>query len=132
MNNVKCKPCPEDSSDSDDIGLFVVDCATSVNVTASPESQKTGKWIIDSGATCHICNNQSSFVELYPLKTSVNVKLGDGHTMDASAIGVVSLRAKFGQVIRRYKLHDVLYVPNFLQYFECLKGSREGNICEVQ
>ena len=33
--------------------------------------------------------------------------------MDASAIGVVSLRAKFGQVIHKYKLHDVLYVPNF-------------------
>ena len=33
--------------------------------------------------------------------------------MDASAIGVVSLRAKFGQVIRMYKLHDVLYIPNF-------------------
>ena len=57
--------------------------------------------------------NQSSFVELYPLKTFVNVKLGDGHTMDASAIGVVSLRVKFVQVIPRYKLHDVLYFPNF-------------------
>ena len=36
VNNVKCKLCLEDSSDSDDIGLVAVDCATSVNVTASP------------------------------------------------------------------------------------------------
>lgn len=79
----------------------------------SPGLSTSGKWIIDPGATCHICNNRSSFVELYPLKTHSDVKLGDGRTLSATARGIVSLRVKYGRESRKCKLDDVLYVPDF-------------------
>ena len=79
VNTVKFGSHPDDSSDSDETGLLVVH-ALSSKVNISPGLSTSGKWIIDSGATCHICNNRSSFVELYPLKTQTDVKLGDGRT----------------------------------------------------
>ena len=106
VNSAKCKPSPDDSSDSETGLVTTIDCAASMTSV----QLKRDKWIIDSGATCHICCNRSSFVELYPLKTSVNVRLGNGHMLTAPAAGIVSFKAKCGC---RYRLYDVLYVPDF-------------------
>ena len=65
VNTIKAGSHPDDSSDSDETGLLV-DHVLSSKVNISPGLSTSGKWIIDSGATCHICNNRSSFVELYP------------------------------------------------------------------
>ena len=48
-------------------------------------------WIVDSGATCHICNDCNSFVELHNLKKTLDVTLGDGHTLKAIKHGTVIL-----------------------------------------
>ena len=110
---VKFKSFPDESSDSDETGLIVVgDCEALIN-SASSLPQKSGKWIIDSGATCHICNNRDLFTEIHALKTPVTVKLGDGHLMTATAVGIVSLSIKYGRTNHKCNLHDVLYVPNF-------------------
>ena len=84
----------------------------SSKVNISPGWSTSGKWIIDSGATCHICNNQSSFVELYPLKTHTDVKVGDGQILSATAKGVVFLRVRYGRESQKCKLNNVLYVPD--------------------
>ena len=38
----------------------------------------TGNWIVDSGATCHMCASKDLFVDLQPLEKPMNVTLGDG------------------------------------------------------
>lgn len=47
-------------------------------------------WIVDSGTTCHMCNNNSA-VELRRLKESLEVTLGDGHALEAARYGTVAL-----------------------------------------
>ncbi len=37
-----------------------------------------GNWIVDCGATCHMCNDESQFIELKKLETIQEVRLGDG------------------------------------------------------
>ena len=38
-------------------------------------------WIVDSGATCHMCNNKALFANLQQLKEPLEVTLGDGHPL---------------------------------------------------
>uniref|UniRef100_A0A1X7UD14 Uncharacterized protein n=1 Tax=Amphimedon queenslandica TaxID=400682 RepID=A0A1X7UD14_AMPQE len=72
------------------------------------------KWILDSGATCHICRDCSQFVKLYPLKKNIDVKLGDCHTLEAVSECTVVVYLKYGQYTRKYSLFNVLYIPNFV------------------
>ena len=62
-------------------------------------------WIVDSGATCHVCNDRRSFVELNFLQTPLDITLGAGHTFIVTLI----LKSDFSK--RKCKLYDVLYVP---------------------
>ncbi len=80
-------------------------------VTAS-EINQIDRWIIDSGATCHICNDREAFTELHELKKPMNVALGDGHTLKAPGRGIVATQLLLpNEVIKRCILQDVLYVP---------------------
>ena len=78
----------EDKSDSESIGLVV--CHTLIVGTTSSQ----GRWIVDSGATCHMCNNQKMFMEFQALDHPSDVTLGDGHTLKASGRGKVALEMK--------------------------------------
>ena len=49
-------------------------------------------WIIDSGATCHMCNDEYLFMDYESLKAPLNVKLGDGYEVDAIRSGSVMLK----------------------------------------
>ena len=93
--------------DCDEVGL-VVQHVLSAGVKISPR----GNWIVDSGATCHICNDHNSFVELCNLKKTLDVTLGDGHTLKAIGRGTVILMMKNGCLTRKCKLHEILYVPS--------------------
>ena len=80
-----------DNVDTDSAGL-VVGCALSTGENPC----RSGKWIIDSGATSHICNTRDLFHQLYPLKSPFEVILGDGHKLTAAAQGTVKLTMKSG------------------------------------
>ena len=43
----------------------------------STDGRINGKWILDSGATCHMCNKQSMFNDLQVLSLPLSVTLGD-------------------------------------------------------
>ena len=93
------------SSDSESVGL----------VARHALSASTGRhdsWIVDSGATCHMCNDRKLFVELRNLDKPLEVTLGDGYNLHAIGRGVVVLETKLpsGRT-KKCKLHDVLYVP---------------------
>ena len=93
------------SSDSENVGL----------VARHALSASTGRhdsWIVDSGATCHMCNDRKLFVELRNLDKPLEVTLGDGYDLHAIGRGVVVLETKLpsGRT-KKCKLHNVLYVP---------------------
>ena len=71
-----------------------------------------GSWIVDSGATCHMCNDKELFRELNSLETSQEVSLGDGHVLEATAEGTISLQMLLPDGnTKKCSLHNVLYVP---------------------
>ena len=47
---------------------------------------------MDSGATCHMCNDREQFVNFEQLSASQKVTLGDGHTLRGIGVGTVELR----------------------------------------
>ena len=50
---------------------------------------KKRKWIIDSGATCHMSNDKRLFLELRNLEEPEKVQVGDGHSVEAKGKGNV-------------------------------------------
>ena len=69
-------------------------------------------WIVDSGATCHICKDKSLFEDFKSLQKTQEVTLGDRSVLEAHGIGVVTLKLKLpGGRTLIGRLNDVLYVP---------------------
>ena len=97
------------SSDSDaDIGFVVVSHALS---SESDNDEK--KWIIDSGATCHMCNDESMFVELQYVKDAQEIQVGDGYKVRAHGKGNIKLKVEVSEGMNKNcMLYDVLYVPD--------------------
>ena len=98
----------ENGTDSEEnvIGLVTY------HVLSAVETNETDSWIIDSGATCHICNNRQSFVNFHTLEKPQEVTLGDGHTLSATGTGNVTLETVLDNGKTKIcQLHDVLYVP---------------------
>ena len=77
----------DNSSDTEGTGL-VVQHALSAN------SGFHDRWILDSGATCHMCNSEGQFVSLQALESPLMVTLGDGHTLQVVGRGDVILRSR--------------------------------------
>ena len=125
INQVSVNNGESSSSDSNNMIGLVVRHALSVG----GGSEKTGSWIIDSGATCHICNDASLFVSLRELNKSLEVVLGDGHLLSASKQGDVELmiESREGRN-RKCVLRDVLFVPSLAyNLLSVSKATENGN-----
>ena len=68
------------------------------------------EWIVDSGATHHICPSQSSFYQLAPLGTPVSIILGDGSEIFAYKSGKIRMNLRPECSIDM----SAIYVPSFL------------------
>lgn len=80
---------------------------------SASSSNRMKDWIVDSGATCHMCNDDKRFVELRSLKQPLEVTLGDGCTMEATGQGTVVLEmASTSGKTSRCELNELLYVPD--------------------
>ena len=94
------------SSDSEATGLVASHALTAGSMKGE------AVWIVDSGATCHMCNDRKLFVNFNSLAEPRYITLGDGHTVKAVGRGVVLLRISTDDVgTNKCKLQDVLYVP---------------------
>ena len=101
-------------------------------------------WIIDSGATCHICNSKELFEEFHPLSKPQKVTLGDGRTLEAIGTGAVEVKLKLPSERSKIgRLSEVLYVPtlayNLLSVAKATEagkmitfGETEGEIVDDQ
>ena len=71
------------SSDSESVvGLMVRQALSACN-------DRTNSWIVDSGATCHMCNSGVVMSDFHSLKKPQEVTLGDGHVLEATGRGTV-------------------------------------------
>ncbi len=68
-------------------------------------------WIVDSGATCHMCNFRKQFVSYNKLVKPENVVIGDGRSLKAIGRGSVRLLMNLPDGTQLCKLRDVLHVP---------------------
>ena len=87
-------------------------------------------WIVDSGATYHMCNSRWRFVRYSNLLKPVKVTVGDGRSLKAVGRGSVNLLMKLpDSTTQLCKLRDVLYVPN-LSYnlISVSKASEVGKV----
>jgi len=113
----------EDSSGSESDALVVGQALS---------ASATNNGIVDSGATCHMCNNDKLFVNIRSMQQPLEIMLGDGHALEATGQGVVALEMKLpAGKTRRCKLHDVLFVPK-LSYnlLSVSKAAEAGKMAE--
>jgi transposase InsO family protein len=95
----------KERASSDDEAIMVVNHALAA--THSSEN-----WIVDSGATCHMCNDKKMFRELRNLSEPQDISLGDGHVLEAIAKGFIDLEMLLPDgSSQKCTLKDVLYVP---------------------
>ena len=91
----------EDSS-SESSGLIVR------HALSASKSNEQHVWIIDSGATSHMCRDKESFTTLNHLQTSIDVVLGDGRALKATGKGEIVLDSAQWES-KACTLHNVLY-----------------------
>ena len=93
----------ESGSESESTGLVV-------QHALSADSTIHGQWIVDSGATCHMCNSPDQFSSLQALCSPLTATLSDGHALQAAGHRNVM---KLPQAKNQERtLQDVLFVPD--------------------
>ena len=78
------------SESSDTIGLL----ATVQSALTTDNHWQANNWIIDSGATSHICGNNAMFNKMEDLERPQTVTLEDGRSIKTSRQGTVKLQLK--------------------------------------
>ena len=136
MGAFKVTITAEDNSESgnESCGLVI---AHALSVGPNAKSQ----WILDSGATCHMCNDKTAFDSLHPLPSSTNVTVGDGRSLPAAGKGNVTLNMNLPEGrTETCTLHDVLYVPDLAyNLLSITSASKRGKVaiftsggCEIR
>ncbi len=82
-----------DSDQSSDFGLVPNHVLSAKE--GQPKPSKGDYWIVNSGATCHICNNKEMFTNLVPMKQPQTIILGDGKQLEANSQGTVELQGQY-------------------------------------
>lgn len=68
------------------------------------------EWVLDSGCSDHIINDDKYFVKMNKLENPIKVKVGDGRTLEATRVGDIKAKfvTKFNET--EIELKDVLFV----------------------
>ena len=74
--------------DTDDKGQEIAGLVTEHVLSANRRSS----WVVDSGVTCHMCDNQKLFDQIIGLEMPQEITVGDGHSVQATGWGDVILR----------------------------------------
>ena len=117
-----------DIDGSDDDGTGFEECiALIMNDQSTTPTMKDDKWIVDSAASSHMCNDINQFRNLKKLDVVKKIKVGDGFMVEAKAEGTVMLHVLTSNKEKVCKLHNVLLVPE-LKYnlLSVSKASRAG------
>ena len=74
-------------------------------------------WVVDIGATKHICLSKELFLNYEEVIDEENVYLGDSGTARVAGKGKVLLKFTSGKSLA---LHSVVHVPNMCRNLECV------------
>ena len=98
-------PKPQANLVGDENDDIIVAVISQVNLVANVKD-----WVVDSGATRHICANRDAFTSYSPVGDGEEqVYLGDSRTANVLGKGKVLLKLTSGKTLA---LNDVLHVPN--------------------
>jgi len=75
------------------------------------EKADSEKWILDSGATKHMCGNWKEFTTLKKMPNPMTVTVGNGAELNCTHSGTVHFVNRDGANTKMIIFHDVLYVP---------------------
>ena len=92
------------SSDSEDY-----ECIALVSKVAV---RNKSRWIVDSAASNHMCCDRRLFSNLTEVDDTKKIKVGDGKCVTSSKEGTVMITVRTGKVVRKFRLTNVLYVPD--------------------
>ena len=83
-------------------------------------------WIIDSGASTHMCKDPNEF-DFMNEKYQAQICVGDGRLINAVGIGNVTIRYDNDGQTGMLELHDVLYVPDLADNLLSVRKLTEKN-----
>ncbi|XP_077228272.1 uncharacterized protein LOC143861226 [Tasmannia lanceolata] len=95
-------------SSSAKVNLTEVDMITAV-VTEVNLVENPKEWVLDTGATKHICGDRSSFYNFTTVDGGDQVYMGNSQTSKVMGKGKVLLKLTSGKILA---LQEVLYVPD--------------------
>ena len=126
--------CPKKKAGSESKHTFLAQALVSLEeVQGTMETNlasgvSSDGWIIDSGATHHMCHDKSAFVSTTNLKSDKKILLGDSSHIDAQMKGEVKLTMILDDKKVMGSLKNVLYTPkmsrNLFSVTHCVK---QGN-----
>ncbi len=70
------------------------------------------EWIVDSGATSHLCGNRDWFTSYHTLNTPHEVILGNRQKILAPGIGQIKVNLGVEKSSQLTTIHDILYCPS--------------------
>ena len=86
--------------------------------TKGVEMTKT-TWLGDSGASSHMCNDDTNFIECHKINTKI--RIGDGHLLRATKIGTMKLEVvQKNGTTQSIILKEVQYVPDLAINMFCI------------
>lgn len=111
-----------------DIFMFMARVSDTVSATGSTTAACSDEWLVDSGASRHMCNNRAAFTSYLPLREHNSVILGNGAVIDAIGIGTVDVRANVGGELKLVRLVNVLHVPQLAQNLVSVKSAANAGL----
>ncbi|KAF5282306.1 hypothetical protein FQR65_LT14360 [Abscondita terminalis] len=84
-------------------------------------------WIIDTGASDHMCNNRNIFTDFETFSETVNVNIGNGEKVSVLGKGTVEIECLVQGEWTPAKICDVLYTPNMIcNLFSVKTAAKKG------
>ncbi len=75
-------------------------------------TKKPDKWLLDSGATCHVTHNAAHMTNVG--KAIRNITVGNGEQVSTLSQGDIFIKDNASDTAPGYvSLHDVFYAPTF-------------------
>lgn len=94
--------------------------------------QGRNTWIMDSGASEHMCHNIKCFTDYESFPLPKQIIIGDGTVIHAKGVGIIHLQAYNGTEWTETSLNGALYVPDMkLNLFSVSSATDKGYVLEM-
>ena len=94
---------PSCSKNEHVVRLFALHALTTNN-------NEKSSWIMESGATCHMCHDIDEFINMKKIDKAEDITLGDRHSVKALGIGTIDLNMRVSDENNK----DVDYLKHYM------------------